>query len=64
MSLNIKRKKEKVMVYVTRRFEFSAAHRYWRDDWSAAENERVFGKCTSRYGHASSPRASSAGWRT
>ena len=39
------------MVYATRRFEFSAAHRYWRDEWSQAENERVFGKCTSRYGH-------------
>ena len=39
------------MVHATRRFEFSAAHRYWRDDWSAEENERVFGRCTSRYGH-------------
>ena len=39
------------MVYATRRFEFSAAHRYWRDDWSPEQNERVFGKCTSPYGH-------------
>jgi 6-pyruvoyltetrahydropterin/6-carboxytetrahydropterin synthase len=39
------------MVYATRRFEFSAAHRYWRDDWSQERNERVFGKCTSPYGH-------------
>lgn len=39
------------MVSVTRRFEFSAAHRYWRADWSPDENERVFGKCISRYGH-------------
>ncbi|HWQ11600.1 MAG TPA: 6-carboxytetrahydropterin synthase [Roseiflexaceae bacterium] len=39
------------MVHVTRRFEFSAAHRYWRADWSAEENERVFGRCTSPYGH-------------
>ncbi len=39
------------MVYATRRFEFSASHRYWRDDWSTEQNERVFGKCTSRYGH-------------
>lgn len=39
------------MVQATRRFEFSAAHRYWRNDWSAEENERVFGKCTSPYGH-------------
>jgi 6-pyruvoyltetrahydropterin/6-carboxytetrahydropterin synthase len=39
------------MVYATRRFEFSAAHRYWRDEWSSEQNERVFGKCTSPYGH-------------
>jgi 6-pyruvoyltetrahydropterin/6-carboxytetrahydropterin synthase len=39
------------MVYITRRFEFSAAHRYWRDDWTAEQNEQVFGKCTNRYGH-------------
>jgi len=39
------------MVYATRRFEFSASHRYWRDDWSKEHNERVFGKCTSPYGH-------------
>jgi 6-pyruvoyltetrahydropterin/6-carboxytetrahydropterin synthase len=39
------------MVYATRRFEFSAAHRYWRDDWSREQNERTFGKCTSPYGH-------------
>jgi len=39
------------MVYATRRFEFSAAHRYWRDEWSQEQNDRVFGKCTSPYGH-------------
>ncbi len=39
------------MVYATRRFEFSASHRYWRADWSAERNERTFGKCTSPYGH-------------
>jgi 6-pyruvoyltetrahydropterin/6-carboxytetrahydropterin synthase len=39
------------MIQATRRFEFSAAHRYWRADWSVEENERVFGKCTSPYGH-------------
>lgn len=39
------------MLQATRRFEFSAAHRYWRDDWSAEENERAFGKGTSQYGH-------------
>jgi len=39
------------MVYASRRFEFSAAHRYWRDEWSREQNEQVFGKCISPYGH-------------
>lgn len=39
------------MVSVTRRFDFSAAHRYWRDDWSQEQNEHIFGKGTSPYGH-------------
>jgi 6-pyruvoyltetrahydropterin/6-carboxytetrahydropterin synthase len=39
------------MVQATRRFEFSAAHRYWRSDWSREDNERAFGMCTSLYGH-------------
>jgi 6-pyruvoyltetrahydropterin/6-carboxytetrahydropterin synthase len=39
------------MVRVTRRFEFSASHRYWRPDWSPAENARVFGKAARRHGH-------------
>jgi 6-pyruvoyltetrahydropterin/6-carboxytetrahydropterin synthase len=37
--------------YTTRRFAFSAAHRYWVDAWPAAENERVFGKLTVPHGH-------------
>jgi 6-pyruvoyltetrahydropterin/6-carboxytetrahydropterin synthase len=40
-----------IMLYATRRFEFSASHRYWRDDWSRERNEQIFGKCTSPYGH-------------
>jgi 6-pyruvoyltetrahydropterin/6-carboxytetrahydropterin synthase len=39
------------MVSVTRRFEFSAAHRYWRDDWTSEENLKKFGKTSSPYGH-------------
>jgi 6-pyruvoyltetrahydropterin/6-carboxytetrahydropterin synthase len=39
------------MVYATRRFEFSAAHRYWRADWSEERNQHVFGKCANPYGH-------------
>lgn len=35
----------------TRRFTFSAGHRYWVAAWSAAENERVFGRLTTPHGH-------------
>jgi 6-pyruvoyltetrahydropterin/6-carboxytetrahydropterin synthase len=38
-------------VEVTRRFSFSAAHRYWRPEWSAEENARVFGPLTVTHGH-------------
>jgi 6-pyruvoyltetrahydropterin/6-carboxytetrahydropterin synthase len=35
----------------TRRFSFSAGHRYWVAAWSPAENERVFGRLTVPHGH-------------
>jgi 6-pyruvoyltetrahydropterin/6-carboxytetrahydropterin synthase len=38
-------------VYATRKFTFSSAHRYWRDEWSAPENHRVFGNLTVSHGH-------------
>ena len=38
-------------VYATRKFTFSAGHRYWRDEWSAEENTRVFGRLTVAHGH-------------
>lgn len=38
-------------VHVTRKFGFSAAHRYWRPEWSDAENSRVFGPLTVVHGH-------------
>jgi 6-pyruvoyltetrahydropterin/6-carboxytetrahydropterin synthase len=38
-------------VHVTRKFTFSAAHRYWRAEWSPAENARVFGNLTVIHGH-------------
>ncbi|MGH7308541.1 MAG: 6-carboxytetrahydropterin synthase [Candidatus Rokuibacteriota bacterium] len=37
--------------YSTRRFAFAAGHRYWVDTWSAAENERRFGRLTVPHGH-------------
>jgi len=38
-------------VYATRKFTFSAAHRYWRDEWSAEENRERFGNLTITHGH-------------
>ena len=39
------------MILLTRKVEFSAAHYYWNENWSAEENARVFGKCSNRNGH-------------
>ncbi len=41
----------KTNVTISKKFEFSASHRYWRDDWSKEKNERIFGLCVSPYGH-------------
>ncbi|HUE77088.1 MAG TPA: 6-carboxytetrahydropterin synthase [Longimicrobiales bacterium] len=37
--------------YLTRRVAFAAAHRYYRDDWSAERNRAVFGACANEHGH-------------
>jgi len=39
------------MVYATRKFTFSSAHRYWQSEWSAEDNTRVFGNLTVPHGH-------------
>lgn len=38
-------------VTISKKFEFSASHRYWKEDWSRERNEEVFGLCTTPYGH-------------
>ncbi|MBN2424477.1 MAG: 6-carboxytetrahydropterin synthase [Calditrichaceae bacterium] len=38
-------------VTITKKFEFSASHRYWREDWSEEKNNKEFGLCVSPYGH-------------
>jgi 6-pyruvoyltetrahydropterin/6-carboxytetrahydropterin synthase len=38
-------------ILITKTFDFSASHRYWREDWSKEKNEQIFGLCTSTYGH-------------
>ena len=39
------------MILLTRKAEFSAAHYYWNEKFSAEENARIFGKCANRNGH-------------
>ena len=39
------------MVYITRREQFSSAHKLYREDWSAEKNVDVFGKCANPNWH-------------
>ena len=36
---------------LTRKVRFAAAHRYYRPEWSEADNQRVFGACANPHGH-------------
>ncbi|KAA3610182.1 MAG: 6-carboxytetrahydropterin synthase [Calditrichaeota bacterium] len=38
-------------VTISRKFEFSASHRYWREEWSEEKNKEAFGLCISPHGH-------------
>lgn len=38
-------------VELTRIISFSAAHRYYRPEWPAAQNREIFGPCVSEHGH-------------
>lgn len=39
------------LAHMTRRVTFSAAHRYWREEWSEERNRAVFGACANPHGH-------------
>lgn len=39
------------MVYLTRRYRFSAGHRLHNESLSAEQNRRVYGKCNNPNGH-------------
>lgn len=39
------------MVYITRRETFNAAHKLYNPNWSAEQNELVFGKCANKNWH-------------
>ncbi len=40
-----------MMVYLTRRVTFSAAHRLWSNSFSEAENYALYDKCANPRGH-------------
>ncbi len=39
------------LVYLTRRFEFAAAHRIYNPAWSDEKNTEIFGPCSNPMGH-------------
>lgn len=39
------------MIFVTRKFHFSASHRLYKPGLSNEENERIYGKCSNPSGH-------------
>lgn len=39
------------MIYLTRKEHFNAAHKLWNPNWSEAQNEAVFGKCSNKNWH-------------
>lgn len=39
------------VAYLTRAVQFSAAHRYFRPEWTEAQNTTAFGKCAAPHGH-------------
>lgn len=40
-----------MMIYITRRERFNAAHKLYRDDWSLEHNHEIFGKCSNPNWH-------------
>lgn len=39
------------MIYITRKEHFNAAHKLYRNEWSAEKNAEVFGKCANANWH-------------
>ena len=39
------------MIYLTKEYNFCAAHRYWNNQWSKTKNKEVFGDDVRIHGH-------------
>ncbi|MBI1307129.1 MAG: 6-carboxytetrahydropterin synthase [Bacteroidetes bacterium] len=42
---------KKKLIYITRKEHFNAAHKLYNPNWSAEENDAVFGKCANKNWH-------------
>lgn len=51
MLILVQIKAPEIMMYLTRRERFSAAHRMFRSEWTDEENMKVFGKCSNPNWH-------------
>jgi len=40
-----------MLIYITRREHFNAAHRMYREEWSVEKNAEIFGKCANPNWH-------------
>lgn len=40
------------LAHISCEYTFEASHQLYRADWSAAQNDRVYGKCTRVHGHS------------
>jgi 6-pyruvoyltetrahydropterin/6-carboxytetrahydropterin synthase len=49
--IDLLKKMERRLVYVTRRERFNAAHKLWNDSWSEEKNLETFGKCANPNWH-------------
>ena len=38
-------------ITLERTYRFCASHRYWRDEWTPAQNQAAFGRCALPHGH-------------
>jgi 6-pyruvoyltetrahydropterin/6-carboxytetrahydropterin synthase len=45
-------------IVLRRAYRFCACHRYWRDEWTEAENRAAFGDCALPHGHGHNYRLS------
>lgn len=48
---NFVKKSSNLMIHITRRETFNAAHQLYNPKWSAEKNREVFGLCSNIHGH-------------